>query len=368
MPDKIVWWQPQMTGGEYSLIKQAIEANYINEGDMAETFERKIAAFMGVKHVIACTSGTAALFLALFALGLKPNDEVLVPDITFIATANAVVLAGGKPVLVDIDPKTLCLDPEATRKAITPKTKAIMPVHVSGRTADMPALMKLAKEHNLWMVEDAAEGLLSKRDGKFAGTWGEAGCFSFSPNKTITTGQGGIVVTNDDALAVRLREAKDQGRPVRGTGGDDTHHSIGFNFKFTNLQAAVGLAQLESLQKRMKRQQEIYSYYALNLKGIAGLKILPFDIEGGEVPQWTDALVERRAELDKLLAEQGIGCRRFWHPIHTQAPYRQSDSLFPNAMRCSQQALWLPSAFVMAEEQQARVCDVIRKFFVGKAS
>ena len=169
------------------------------------------------------------------------GDEVIVPDVTFIATANAVTLTGASPVLVDIDPRTLTLDPQRTERAITTRTKAIVPVHVSGRAADLGAIMDIAQRHGLLVVEDAAEAFLSKHDGKCLGTFGIAGCFSLSPNKTVTTGQGGLVVTDDDRLHVRLRELKDQGRPVRGTGGDDAHDSVGFNFKFTNLQAAIGL-------------------------------------------------------------------------------------------------------------------------------
>ncbi len=365
MENKIPWWLPQITGAEEGLIHDVLNANYLNEGDWAERFEQEIARRLNVKHVVACTSGTSALFLSLAALGVGHGDEVLVPDVTFIASANAVTLTGAKPVLVDVNPHTLTLDPVAMERAITPRTKAIMPVHITGRAADMTTIMKIARARGLYVVEDAAEGFMSRAHGGYLGTIGDAGALSFSPNKTITTGQGGAVLVNDDALHVRLRELKDQGRPVRGTGGDDVHHSIGFNFKFTNLQAAVGLAQLTQLDARVKRQREINRSYRNQLADLKGITILPFDLENGETPQWTDVLLARRDELDQFLRERGCGCRRFWFPIHTQPPYRLPDNNFPHSTQIIPQALWLPSAFTLSDGDIARVCGYIREFFRG---
>ncbi|SVB90055.1 uncharacterized protein METZ01_LOCUS242909, partial [marine metagenome] len=178
---------------------------------------------VGATYAVGVTNGTSALFLALAALGIGHGDEVVVPDLTFIATANAVTLTGATPVLVDIDPATLTISPEAFEKAITAHTRAVIPVHISGRSADLPAIVAIAKEHGLAVVEDAAEAFASFHDGRALGTIGIAGCLSFSPNKTIMTGQGGMVLTDDEGLHLRLRELKDQGRPVRGTGGDDPH-------------------------------------------------------------------------------------------------------------------------------------------------
>jgi perosamine synthetase len=351
-----------MTGGEYEAIKQVIDANYLNEGDVTEQFEAELARRLGVTHVVSATSGTAALFMSLAAVGIQPGDEVVVPDLTFIATANAVTLAGGTTVLADIDRRTLNLDPGAFERAITSRTRAVIPVHVTGRGADMTSIMRIAKAHGIAVVEDAAEAFMSKKDGKQLGTFGIAGCFSFSPNKTITTGQGGAIATNDSALAGRLRELKDQGRPKRGTGGDDLHPAIGFNFKFTNLQAAVGLAQLARLDERLERQRRTYLAYEAALEGVDGIVLPGFDIAGGECPQWTDAVVERRDELDRYLADHGAGCRRFWFPLHSQVPYRRPDSDFPIATSVGPKAIWLTSAFTLTDEEVARVCDLIRNF------
>jgi perosamine synthetase len=350
---------------EYTLVREVLDSNYLNDGDVTTRFEQEVAQLVGAKHAVAVTSGTIALFLALAGVGVGPGDEVIVPDVTFIATANAVMLTGARPVLVDIDPATLNMDPAAMATAITSRTKAVMPVHVSGRSANMPAILEIAQAHGLFVIEDAAEAFMSAVDGKYLGTFGHAGCLSFSPNKTITTGQGGMILTDDDALHLRLRELKDHGRPVRGTGGDDIHHSVGFNFKLTNLQAAVGLGQLSALHHRLERQKQIYRLYAENLSGLQGISLPGFRLEVGESPLWTDALVERRDELDRYLQARGAHCRRFWFPIHTQAPYRLPDDQFPNSTRVIPHALWLPSAFTLSDDDVATVCEYIREFVDG---
>ena len=361
----IPWWEPRMTGHELERIKAVIDANYLNDGDVTTQFERALARHLGAKHVVAVTSGTIAIFMALVAVGIKAGDEVVVPDLTFIATANAVRLAGATPVLADIDPRTLLLDPAAFAKAITPRTRAVVPVHVSGRGARMAEILAIAQKSGIAVVEDAAEAFGSKQGGRSLGLIGAAGAFSFSPNKTITSGQGGAVATDDDAIAGRLRELKDQGRPVKGTGGDDVHPALGFNFKFTNLQAAVGLAQLEVLEERLARQRRNYEIYARELASCAGIELPGFKLGEGELPLWTDAIAERRDDLDRALAQRGMGCRRFWFPIHTQAPYRLPDAGFPQAMRQAARAIWLPSAFTLTDDDVVAVSRAIREFYAG---
>jgi perosamine synthetase len=359
---KIEFWTPQFGVDEKALVTDVIDSGFLNDGEVTTQFERRMAELLGCKHVVATTSGTASIFLALAGIGVGAGDEVIVPDVTFIATANAVTLTGAKPVLVDIEPERLTLDPRSTERAITARTRAIVPVHVSGRASDLGAIMDIAGRYGLLVVEDAAEALISKHNGRCLGTFGIAGCFSLSPNKTVTTGQGGLVATDDDRLHTRLRELKDQGRPVRGTGGDDSHNSVGFNFKFTNVQAAVGLGQLKDLQRRLGRMRSNYRGYAEGLQGVKGISVLPFCIEGGEVPQWTDVLVDRCDELYDHLATKGIRCRRFWHPLHTQTPYRMSGNSFPNSVKQVPRAMWLPSAFTLSDADVMNVCDEIRKF------
>jgi len=366
MTENIRWWVPQIGTEEKRFMAKVLKGHFPNEGKLTALFEERIAGLLGSKHAVAVTSGTAALFLSLKALSVGPGDEVIVPDATFIATANAVHLCGAKPVLVDIDPRTLCIDTAAFERAITKNTKAVVPVHVSGRPADMETIGRISRKRGIYIVEDAAEAFMSKDKGRYLGTFGNAGCFSFSPHKTITTGQGGMIVTDDDKLHRRLRELKDHGRPVRGTGGDDVHAVIGYNFKFTDLQAAVGLGQLMYLESRLKRMKAIYRRYAENLEGADGISLFRFDTVGGWIPQWTDALVERRDALDTYLKGRGIECRRYWLPIHTQKPYKLKGKEFPNSTRLLPKAIWLPSAFTMSDSKCDLVSGQIRKFLSGK--
>src|SRR5947208_8606351 len=297
------------------------------------------------------------------SIGIAHGYEVIVSDITFIATSNAVSMTGATAVLADVDPSTLNLSVEAMQAAITSKTKAVVPVHLSGRAAETENIVRIARERGLALVEDAAEAFRSRHDNRCLGTFGHTGCSSFSPNKVITTGQGGVIVTNDEAIFHRLRELKDQGRPVRGTGGADTHDSIGFNFKLTNLQAAVGLGQLEKLDARLERIRQAYRIYRDELAGVKGVLVLLFKIDSGEQPQWIDALAERRDALDGFLATNGAGCRRFWFPLHTQKPYLRDGADFPNSTRLGKEAIWLPSAFQMSDDDVRTVCCLINQFY-----
>lgn len=362
MHNPIPWWEPRTGEAEAEMVHEVLRTNFLNDGKYTERFEQEITKLLGVRYAVAVTSGTMAIFAALAALGIGRGDEVLVPDVTFIATANAVTLTGAKPVLVDIDPATLNISIDAILKKITSKTKAIIPVHVSGRGAAMKAILSVAAEHKLEVVEDAAEALLSKQGGQSLGTFGRMGCFSFSPNKTVMTGQGGIVVTNDQPLYIRLKELKDQGRPVRGTGGDDIHVSVGYNLKFTNIQAAVGLAQLCRLSERIERQKKIREIYGNELGSVRGIELLPFDLGGGEVPQWTDAISDARDPLCEYLEQNQIGFRKFWFPLHHQKPYQLPDATFPVSTAMMPKAFWLPSAFSLRDDDILRVCSVIKGF------
>lgn len=359
------WWKPEIVGTEAALLQDVLDSNFLNDGEVTADFEARISARVGAKHAVATTSGTSALYLSLLALGIGHGDEVIVPDLTFIATANAVTMTGARAVLVDIDPETLSLSSKAFERALGSRTRAVMPVHISGRAGSFQDVYDLANRYGLPLVEDAAEALGSKFHDRFLGTWGVMGCFSFSPNKTITTGQGGMIVTDDDALALRLRELKDQGRPVRGTGGDDLHPKLGFNFKFTNLQAAIGIGQLSALDHRLRRQARIFEIYREELADCAALTFFNCNTGASEVPQWTDVLAESRNDLESYLRAQNVHCRKFWHPLHRQIPYAQADSLFPHSSRLAEAALWLPSAFQMTDEDTQTVASLIKTFYQG---
>ncbi|MBF0246125.1 MAG: DegT/DnrJ/EryC1/StrS family aminotransferase [Planctomycetes bacterium] len=360
---KIDWWRPVTASPRArELLGQVIDSDYPNEGVMVEAFEKELKGILGAEHVVATTSGTAALYLSLKSLDIGPGDEVIVPDMTFIATANAVAMTGARAVLADIEEETLGLDPAAFLRAITPRTRAVIPVHVSGRAARITDIVGIAAEHGIFAVEDAAEAFASKKAGRFLGNFGRLGAFSFSPNKILTTGQGGAVITADAGLAGRLRERKDQGRPVRGTGGNDEHPTLGFNFKLTDLQGALGLAQLELLTGRLNALRSFHRLYLEGLGNLPGLRLFPSDLSAGESPLWTDALIEKRDALADFLSAEGIGTRKFWYPLHTQPPYRQEDSAFPVATFLAPRLLWLPSAYTLDGDSVKLVCARIREF------
>jgi perosamine synthetase len=360
--EQIHWWRPLLGKREKELLCSVIDTGFLNDGPLTTLFEEKIAAICGVRHAVAVTSGTVAMFLSLAALGIGVGDEVIVPDITFIATANAVKLAGATPVLVDVDPSTFCVRPQDIESAITSRSKAIIPVHISGRSAPMSGILEVAQKYKLRVIEDAAEAFGSFRDGNALGTFGDTGCFSFTANKTITTGQGGAIVTKDSKIHQSLRELKDQGRQVRGTGGDDVHASVGYNFKFTDLQAAIGLAQIEDFENRRKHLRHVFKLYQEHLRQNEKMRLPGFNIEAGECPQWVDYWVHDRDGLHDYLLERKIHTRKFWHPIHTQEPYRKIDEGFSNSVSVSRHSLWLPSALDLTDPEIRTVCREINQW------
>lgn len=358
-PDQpIAWFGPHLTGRELDRLRDVLDRQYVNDGPLAREFERRIAALVGTRHAVAVTSGTAAITLALMAAGVGPGDEVLVPALTFAATANAVRLAGAEVRLVDVEPQRFGIDPDGVLAAIGPRTRAVVAVDVNGRGADYGRLEPICHDAGLVLICDSAEGLGSRYRGRLLGSFGAAGCFSFSANKTITAGQGGIVTTDDDALHDRLRELKDQGRRHGGTGGDDLHPVVGFNFKFTDLQAAVALPQLDEIEIRLAAAQRRDALYAARLANQPGLILASYE-QPGEVRQWTDVLIDDRAAVGRALDAAGIGQRAFWFPLHSQQPYAADASLFPVSTDISARGMWLASRFDLTEADIDRVCTTV---------
>jgi perosamine synthetase len=361
MVERIPWFGPVVGEDESNAVRAVVASGYLNDGPVARELEQEIARFLGVQHAVAVTSGTAAISLALIALGIGPGDEVIVPDLTFIATANAVRMAGASVKLVDVEPERFTIDIAAAEAAIGPRTRAIVPVDVNGRAADYITLEALCRKHGLALVCDAAEALGSRHQGQYLGTFGQAGCFSFSANKTVTSGQGGLIVTDDDVLHARLRELKDQGRLHGGTGGDDLHPVLGFNFKYTNLQASVALTQFRKLSPRLDAMRERDRLYREALADVEGLVLPPERSNDGEVRQWFDICSDRRQSIIASLDAIGAGSRSFWFPLHRQAPYRQADGDFETAIAVSETGLWLPSHLEITPEQITRVSAAIRQ-------
>lgn len=347
-------------------LNKVLKSNFINEGDQTREFEKKIGKYLDVKFVVTTTSGTTALFLALKAAGIKNGDEVLIPNITFPATANAVMMAGGKPTLIDVNPSNLLLDEKSLLRNINKKTKFILPVHVSGRGSNIKKIIKICKKKSIKVIEDAAEAFGSKINKKSLGTFGIAGCFSFAPNKIITTGQGGIVVTNSKSFFKKLKILKDQGRIGPTTGGEDNYISAGYNFKFTNLQASLGLSQIKNLSWRIKKLKQMYIFYLKNIKENKNLRIIRFDLKGGEIPLWTDIYCKNRNKLFEYLKSNNILCRYYWKPLNSSLPYLSKFKNFKNSKKIQGKMMWLPSSLDMSFKQQKKVCDLINKFYKKK--
>ena len=339
---------------------------WLTEFRKTREFEQMIADYTGSKHASVVSNGTVSLIIALMALGIKGEDEVIVPDYTMIASANAVVLVGAKPVLVDIDPANLCLDLHSAEESVTPRTKAIMYVSINGRCHDMNRVVDLARRHNLYLIEDAAQSLGSGYQGKHLGTFGNIGSFSFSFPKIITTGQGGALVTDSEELSRRIAMIKDFGRPKSGL---DYHEIMGLNSKFTDLQAVIGVEQMKKLGWRVNRKKEIYQFYRDLLQGVEEVRLIDTDLED-TAPWFVDILVlggeKERDSLASFLDARGIGARPFYPAIHTQPPYSWVKGKFKNSESISQRGLWLPSSSFLTDEDIERICEEIRNYFRGQ--
>lgn len=337
------------------------EGGWMTEFKRTAKFEEMIVAYTKARHCVVVNNGTISLTLAAMACGVQAGDEVIIPNFTMIATPNSIKMFGAIPVLVDVEPITLCLDIEKVKKAITPKTKAIMLVSANGRypSVGIDAFEKLAAEKNIILIEDSAQSLGSfYPDGRHIGLAGKVGSFSFSAPKVISTGQGGALITNDDEVAYRLRRLKDFGR---SGGGNDIHDSIGYNFKFTELQACLGIEQMKKLEWRVERKKKIYSLYKKNLAAVEQVKFFEQDL-AHTTPWFIDTLVEDRENLMKYLKEKNIGTRIMYPPINRQVAY-QLPGEYPVSFLIGEKGLWLPSASQLSDEQVNYICENIASFY-----
>ncbi len=348
--------EPWIGKEELKEIKESIENKWISGGPKLKKFQEKMAKLCQVKYAIGVCNGTQALYVGLKALGITRRDEVIVPDFTFIASANAVVWVGAKPVFVDIDSKTFNIDPDKIEKAITDRTKAIMPVHIFGQSAEMSKIKKIARKYRLKIIEDACQGVGVFYRQKPVGGLGNIGCLSFYADKIMTTGEGGMVLTNDAKLAKKAIILLNQGRTGRGW---YVHDYLGFNFRMTDLQAGVGLAQLKKLPKIIKRRKKIEKLYRKYLPQIE----FPYVEERNfNVPYRIYILVEEPQELLEYLDKQGIKASRTFSPLHLQPCYKLKGS-FPNSIYAYEHILTLPSSVSLVEKQIKYICDKIREFY-----
>lgn len=360
---KIPVYQPSLTGNEKKYVNECLDTTWISsKGKFVSQFENEFAKYVNVKHATSVSNGTVAIHLALVALGIGEGDEVIVPTLTYIASVNCIAYTGATPVFVDSLNDTWQIDPEDIRKKITPKTKAIMPVHLYGQACDMDEIMKIAKEYNLYVIEDCAEAFGTLYKNKHVGTFGDISCFSFFGNKTITTGEGGMVVTNNETLYERAVHFKGQGLAKYR---EYWHDVIGYNYRMTNICAAIGLAQLEQADKFINKKIQIAQWYK------EGLKSLPVnvheEVEGTRHTYWmVSILVDDPADRDSLreyLANSGIETRPLFYPAHTMPMYSKQFKLYPSAENVSSRGMNLPSYPSLEKEDVELICKTISEYY-----
>ena len=357
---------PVFAGREKEYVADCMESGWISSGGKyVELFEAAFAEFCGVRHAVACCNGTAALHLALAAHGVGPGDEVIVPTLTFVATANAVTYCGARPIFVDSEPVTWNLDPAQVEAKITPRTKGIVAVHLYGHPAEMDELRSVARRRGLFLLEDAAEAHGALYKGRPAGSLGDAAAFSFYGNKIIATGEGGMVTTDDDALAARVRL-------LRGQGMDAERRYwfpiVGYNYRMMNLPAAVGLAQLERADWHTGRRREVAATYLSLLGGVSSLR-RQAEVEWARHAYWMFTVVlghqtaVGRDVLIERLRERGVETRPVFYPVHLLPPYREAagGEEFPVAEWLARRGLSLPTWAGLRFDDLSYVCDSLRE-------
>lgn len=361
--------EPRLDGNERKYLNECIDSGWISfEGPFVKRFEDGIAKLTNRKYGISVSNGSVALDTAIMALKLGHDDEVIMPTFTIISCAAAVVRVGAKPILVDADPFTWNMKVEDIEKKITKRTKAIMVVHIYGLPVQMDEILELADKYNLYVIEDAAEMHGQTYKGKPCGSFGDISTFSFYPNKHITCGEGGMVVTNDENLAERCRSIRNL---FFQAGKRYVHEEIGYNFRMTNLQAAVGYAQLERLRQTIEKKRHIGKLYNELLKDVNGIQLPVKDTEYAENIYWVYGIVLNDSiKLDadiiiKKLSGEGIGTRGFFWCMHEQPVFQKMNlfvgETYPHAERLARKGFYLPSGVTLTDEQQKYVVDKLKK-------
>lgn len=357
----IPWAKPFLYGNERTAVLDALESTWISGGPYVSRLEAECAERMGVRRAIATSNGTTSLHLALLGLGIGPGDEVIVPGFTFVAPVNMVLAVGATPVFVDVEPDTWLMDPSAVRIAITSKTRAVIPVHLYGNVADMKTICAIAQSEDCSVIEDAAEATFSRREGRYAGTVGHIGSFSFHATKTITTGEGGLVVTNDDQLADRMLMIRDHGmRKDRRY----WHDVVGFNFRMTNLSAAIGCGQLENLSTIFRERSRLYGAYTERLQNLRGIQVQAFP-PGVDPVLWTFGvrlepnLAGMRDAICKELADAQIETRPGFYFFGDMPPYNCPD--LPVSREVSRSVILLPTYPQLTDGDVDYICQTLRQ-------
>lgn len=357
---KIPVYEPKLSGNEKKYVNECLDNTWISsKGEFISKFEKKFSKFLNVDYSTSVSNGTVALHLALLALGIGKGDEVIVPTLTYIATVNAIAYVGAEPVFADVDGQTWNINTDRLLELITPKTKAIMVVHLYGNSCDMDSILKTCKERNIFLIEDAAEAFGTKYKNKYVGSFGDVATFSFFGNKTITTGEGGMVVTNNKFLIDKAKYLKNQAVSLDK---DYWHDEVGFNYRMTNICAAIGLAQLECAQDVLQKKSKIASWYRQFLKDIQ----VDFQDEqaGSTHSYWmVTVLVKDKNTRDKVrlhLAKHNVDTRPTFYPAH-KMPVFYSEKTFSVSESISDKGLNLPSFPNLSKSDVNYICKLIAK-------
>ena len=357
---------PDIDEDDIAAVVGVLRTSRLSLGPVLGEFEREFAAYIGAAHAVAVNSGTAGLHLALLASGIGVGDEVIVPSFTFIAAANAIRYVGGVPVFVDIDPATLNMDPDCVERAVTSRTRAVIVVHTFGVPAELDALLEIARRHRLRVIEDACEAIGAEYRGRKVGSFGDCGVFAFYPNKQMTTGEGGMVVTDREDVDSALRSLRNQGR--RATDDWLEHSDLGYNYRISEMNCALGLSQLRRIDGILARRAEVAAEYDRRLTGCEALVLPPLSIPDRSI-SWFVYMVrldmnftaEHRDTVRSSLIARGIGCGRYFAPIHLQPAYRSivSSPRLPVTEGEAERTLALPFLNRITSEQIGEVCDAL---------
>ncbi len=356
--DKIPWWRTSFGEPELANIREAVHHERISQGPLTKQFEDQFSQSLGVPYGVAATSGSTSILMALMALGIRAGDEVIVPNRTWIATAHAVLMTGAKAVLADVRSDIPVLDVDTLDSKITPRTKAVIAVHLNGRATDMLQLNRLARKHGLLVIEDACQALYSRTAEGYLGTLSTVGCFSLAVTKLVSTGQGGMVVTKDPQVFEQLSLIRNHGVTDIFT---DSWSQMGFNFKFTDLLASFGLAQLQRVVGRLLHINAIYQRYRAAVRDLPFLTPVAIDVAGGEVPLYAEFLCPDRSRLMEYLAGRNIQTRPV-PPSLEISGYIENNGDFPNSKRFAEQAIYLPCGPEQPLENVDRVIAALRSF------
>ena len=368
---KIPLSAPDITEAEIRAVEHVLRSSHLSRGPKLEEFERCVAAYAGTQHAVGVSSGTAALHLCLRALGIKPGDEVITTPFSFIASANVMLFERARPVFVDVEPDSLNIDPARIEAAITSRTRAILVVHTFGQAASMSAILDIAKRRGLTIIEDACEAIGAVHNGRRVGSIGAAGTYAFYPNKQITTGEGGMIVTDRDDIAESARRLRNQGRTGNGW---FEHETLGYNYRLAEIPSALGVEQMNRLDAITARRTEIANSYSRRLANHTDLILLPEAADGCTISWFTYVVRltdrftrEDRDDIAAMLQQRGIGCGRYFAPIHLQPHYRRefayAPGSFPTAESQAARALALPFFNRITEEQidevSTALCDLV---------